>query len=260
MKTNDEIRRDNLLIAIKKFRTAAALAEAAGTSAAYLSQIKRQTPDSKTGKPKRMGDELARGIEHAMKEPEGWMDVEHNSNMRDASINAPKVSLIQGFPTEGKDRISGETSGIADGTNVSRAMGRREIPILSLEQASKMAATVDPHTLSEGLGTVTEYKVVSAATFAIHIKGPSMLEKFEDGDVVIIDPAKQPTPGNFVLAETHAGEAIFRKYRELGTNDRGRMVFELVPLNDDFATLHSERDRPRIIGAMHSHTSYARDE
>jgi phage repressor protein C with HTH and peptisase S24 domain len=80
MKTNDEIRRDNLLIAIKRFRTATALAEAAETSAAYLSQIKNQTPDSKTGKPKAMGDDLARAIEKAMGVPEGWIDVEHTSD------------------------------------------------------------------------------------------------------------------------------------------------------------------------------------
>ncbi|MFM0630738.1 helix-turn-helix domain-containing protein [Paraburkholderia xenovorans] len=193
----------------------------------------------------------------------GLPNVEHNHTpgIDDASISAPKNGLIQDLPTRGKNRISGETSTEPDDANVSQALkGHREIPILTLEQASKMAATVDPHTLAEGLGTVTTYREVSAAAFAIPIKGPSMLPRFEDGDVVIIDPARPPKPGKFVLAGTHAGDAVFRKYRELGANDRGEMVFELAPLNDDFATLHSERDRLRIIGAMDAHINYDRDE
>jgi len=100
MKTNDEIRRDNLVIAIERFRTASALAEKAGVAAAYLSQIKNQTPDSKTGKPKAMGDEVARKIESALKEPEGWMDVAHDSSESGAPNNEPDKhvftdSLIQ---------------------------------------------------------------------------------------------------------------------------------------------------------------------
>jgi len=100
MKTNDEIRRDNLLIAIERFRTASALAERAGVAAAYLSQIKNQTPDSKTGKAKAMGDEVARKIEKALTAPEGWMDVAHDSNEGGAPNNEPDKrvftdSLIQ---------------------------------------------------------------------------------------------------------------------------------------------------------------------
>lgn len=77
METNDEIRRQRLEIAIKRTGSAAKLAELVGTSAAYLSQIKNQTPDSKTGKPKTMGDDLARRIETAIGERTGWMDAAH---------------------------------------------------------------------------------------------------------------------------------------------------------------------------------------
>lgn len=83
MKKIDEIRRDNLLIAIARFKTASALAEAAMTSAAYLSQVKNRQPDSKTGEPKAMGDDVARKIELALKEPEGWMDVDHTPSAED---------------------------------------------------------------------------------------------------------------------------------------------------------------------------------
>jgi phage repressor protein C with HTH and peptisase S24 domain len=94
MKTNDEIRRDNLLIAISRFGTASALAKEVDTAAAYLSQIKNQQPDSKTGKPKAMGDDLARKIEHALKEPEGWMDADHNLTESGVPNNAQDQHVI----------------------------------------------------------------------------------------------------------------------------------------------------------------------
>ena len=77
MKTNDEVRRQNLEVAISRAGTAAKLAEAAKTSPAYLSQIKNRTPDSKSGTPKTMGDDMARRIEAAIGEREGWIDTLH---------------------------------------------------------------------------------------------------------------------------------------------------------------------------------------
>jgi phage repressor protein C with HTH and peptisase S24 domain len=79
MKTTDEIRRNNLLIAIGKLGTAAALSERAGVSAAYLSQIKNQHPEKTTGSPRAMGDDVARKIEMAINESTGWMDNDHSS-------------------------------------------------------------------------------------------------------------------------------------------------------------------------------------
>lgn len=78
MKTIDEIRRENLLTAIELAGGAAKLAGAANVSAAYLSQIKNRAPESATGKPKAMGDEVARRIEVAINRPTGWMDRAHD--------------------------------------------------------------------------------------------------------------------------------------------------------------------------------------
>jgi phage repressor protein C with HTH and peptisase S24 domain len=78
MKTTDEIRRNNLQIAISRAGTAAALSERAGVSAAYLSQIKNQHPEKTTGSPRAMGDDVARKIEAALNESVGWMDNDHS--------------------------------------------------------------------------------------------------------------------------------------------------------------------------------------
>lgn len=76
MKTIAEIRRDNLLLLIAEHGTMANLNEQIGLARtdATLSQLKNQSPDSKTGAPKAMGDALARKIETALSLETGWMD------------------------------------------------------------------------------------------------------------------------------------------------------------------------------------------
>lgn len=110
MKKSSDIRRENLDIAIDRAGSAAKLASAAGVSEAYLSQIKTCAPESKTKKPKSMGNVVARKIEIAIKEPEGWMDADHapvlksanDSPMQDAASLAELISLWWESDEEGK--------------------------------------------------------------------------------------------------------------------------------------------------------------
>ena len=78
VKTIADIRHDNLLELIEEFGSAEALAEAADTSPVYLSQLRNKAPDSKTGKPRQIGDPLARKLEAAACKPVGWMDNVHH--------------------------------------------------------------------------------------------------------------------------------------------------------------------------------------
>lgn len=115
-------------------------------------------------------------------------------------------------------------------------------------------------------GAASEYLLtdlpVSRYTFALEIKGTSMLPEFKEGDRVIIDPEVRPQPGDFVAAKTmdaHGhGEATFKKYRPRGTNDKGQEVFELSPLNEDFPSLRSDTTPLEIIGTMVEHRRYRR--
>lgn len=74
MKTIAEIRLENLELLVEEFETADAVAERCGTSAVYLSQIRNQAKDSKTGKPRQIGDPLARKLETGCDKEIGWMD------------------------------------------------------------------------------------------------------------------------------------------------------------------------------------------
>lgn len=74
MQTIDEIRRSNLERLIKEIGTQDRVAEFGGTSSVYLSQIRNSSKDGKTGKPRVMGDEMARRLETGCQKPRGWMD------------------------------------------------------------------------------------------------------------------------------------------------------------------------------------------
>ena len=76
MHTIDETRRQRLTMLLEKHGSIAALNDAIGLARtdATLSQIKNRSPHHKTGKPRAMGDDLARKIEERLTLPAGWMD------------------------------------------------------------------------------------------------------------------------------------------------------------------------------------------
>ncbi|MFM5527691.1 helix-turn-helix domain-containing protein [Aeromonas veronii] len=132
-------------------------------------------------------------------------------------------------------------------------VGRR-VPILSYVQAGHWREMCEQ---ASGFDGNVEY--VSASIdigprgFGLWLRGNSMTPIFNEGDLVIIDPDEQPRPGDYVVAKNGSEEATFKKYRPRGIDESGQEVFELVPLNDDFPTMHSDRQHIEIIGVMVEH-------
>ncbi|EON11936.1 LexA family transcriptional regulator [Pandoraea sp. SD6-2] len=131
---------------------------------------------------------------------------------------------------------------------VSTGAPLRRVPVISYVQAGLMVEVVDPFSLGGGFEIIEVSMPCSARTFALRIRGNSMEPRFYEGDLAIVDPELSPKPGQFVVAKNTSEEATFKKYRPRGLDERGNEVFELVPLNDDYPTLHSERDHLHIIG------------
>ncbi|AHN74706.1 hypothetical protein DA70_09710 [Pandoraea pnomenusa] len=128
------------------------------------------------------------------------------------------------------------------------ALGARRVPVINYVQAGLMVEVVDPFSLGGGFEIIEVSIPCSSRTFALRIRGNSMEPRFYEGDLAIIDPELTPKPGQFVVAKNTSEEATFKKYRPRGLDERGNEIFELVPLNDDYPTLHSERDHLHIIG------------
>lgn len=92
MKTISDIRRENLDALARQLGSVDAVAAASSTSPVYLSQIKNQALDSKTGKPRQMGSALARKLEVGCNKPSGWMDTDHQSPPN-VEISSTEISL-----------------------------------------------------------------------------------------------------------------------------------------------------------------------
>jgi SOS-response transcriptional repressor LexA len=146
---------------------------------------------------------------------------------------------------------------MGSGQNVKSApIGAVRIPLISYVQAGCWTGIVDnfqPGDADDWLLTDLE---LSDCAFALQIKGDSMLPEFKEGDRVIIDPTVEPMPGDFVVAKNGENEATFKKYRPRGTNENGVNIFELVPLNEDYASMRSDSQHISIIGTMVEHRKY----
>ncbi|MGL6512922.1 LexA family protein [Aeromonas hydrophila] len=125
------------------------------------------------------------------------------------------------------------------------------VPILSYVQAGNWREVCEQATTFDGnVEYVTASVDIGPCGFGLWIRGRSMNPVFNEGDLVIIDPDEQPRPGDYVVAKNGSEEATFKKYRPRGIDENGQEVFELVPLNDDFPTMHSDRQHIQIIGVM----------
>lgn len=224
MKTIDEIRRDNLLIAIKRMRTASALADAADVSSAYLSQIKTRAKESSTGKPKGMGDDVARKIEAALGEREGWMDQDHSDELSDLLTNAHPHE-IQGGEHSIKRQITGKIGsttavggGKVDKPNTEPGPDiAGKYPLISWVQAGAWEAIVDnfaPGDAEEWLGAPVN---VSQSSYYLRVRGESMYDpidpkSFRDGELALIDPNAVALSGSLVVVRLDdESEATFKQ-------------------------------------------------
>lgn len=134
--------------------------------------------------------------------------------------------------------------------------GTRRVPVISHVQAGNWLEAADPYAPGYGEEQITTDVQLSGNGFALRLRGNSMEPGFAEGDMVIIDPGLSPLPGDFVVAKNGSDEATFKKYRPRGRDSSGREVFELVPLNPDYATLRSDQEPITIVGVMVEHRRY----
>lgn len=134
----------------------------------------------------------------------------------------------------------------------------RRIPLISYVQAGALATKSPIEALDGSFEYVMTDMDWSQYTFALRIIGDSMEPDFKAGDVIIVDPEIEPTPGEFVVAKNGEHEATFKKYRPTFVSPEGAQHFELVPLNNDYPTMNSAERHISIIGTMVEHRIYRR--
>ena len=127
------------------------------------------------------------------------------------------------------------------------------IPVISYVQAGVWTAPNEIRECDGNMAYITTDLELGDRAFAIVIRGNSMEPEFTEGDLVLIDPDEPLHPGDCVVAKNGDEAATFKKYRPRGVGDDGREIFELVPLNDDYAPMRSDRQHIQIIGTMVEH-------
>ncbi|MFM5304258.1 LexA family protein [Aeromonas caviae] len=128
------------------------------------------------------------------------------------------------------------------------------VPILSYVQAGNWREMCEQATTFDGnVEYVSAGIDIGPRGFGLWLRGNSMTPIFNEGDLVIVDPDESPRPGDYVVAKNGSEGATFKKYRPRGIDENGQEVFELVPLNDDYPPMHSDRQHIEIIGVMVEH-------
>jgi hypothetical protein len=106
VQTIDETRRQRLEMLIREHNNSIAELNAAmemDRTDATFSQIRNQAVHSKTGKPRAMGDDLARRLEGKLGKPVGWMDTPPSYEELHGADD-PRVKAMQLFESLPKDQ------------------------------------------------------------------------------------------------------------------------------------------------------------
>lgn len=198
-----QIRLRNLRSLIAESGTIANLARMSETAPAYLSQILNSLPTS-TGKPRSVGDKLARKLEQALHKSYGWMDKDHD-NSDDAEL-----SSIQ------------------------------QVPLLDMEQALKHLTR--PQLQNSEMIPIPI--ITSDLAFAIRVWDDSMSPKFQQGDIIVVDPEIAPVTNDFTLClfSEAPHTLVLRQVRD----SNGRM---LEAMNTHYPA-HPINNTDKIIGKV----------
>lgn len=139
-------------------------------------------------------------------------------------------------------RAAAGTGSIQDETGSVYGIVRR-LPIISWSAVGELAGS--PSAYVAGMAEEWTYAInVSAGCFALRVRGPSMQPRFNSGDVIVVDPTREPRPGDFVVVGRNGnGDATFN---ELANVD-GEMW--LKPLNTQFPAVPLPKDA-RICGVV----------
>lgn len=237
----NSVRRKNLRAVIAQWKdgTPAQFGRDTGIDESRLSQVLSE----KYRNGKNFGEKAARAIELAAGLPPMSLDNTNASSVTNSHVKLNEISKRkQAF----------------DQNIVPASIGKRAIPVISSIQAGALKEITEPYELGDGYATIYTDDAYSKWAFGLEIEGDSMLPDFRPGDLVIIEPEWEPRPGEYVAAKNGKEEATFKKYRQRGTDGAGNIIFELVPLNEDYPTMRSDVTQLTIIGVMAEHRRKSR--
>lgn len=137
--------------------------------------------------------------------------------------------------------------------NVGELIKGRRVPLISWVEAGLMNDISDPFHPGEAEEWVfASESQPSDGSFALRVSGASMtspdpdaVHSFPDGTVLLVDPNRAVSPGDFVIAkDVETQQATFKRL----VSDGGRWY--LRPLNPQFKTVEIDDPNLRVIGRV----------
>jgi SOS-response transcriptional repressor LexA len=129
----------------------------------------------------------------------------------------------------------------------------RAIPLLTIAQLTYYLTNTPVTCHRLGIDS-TLAKVISDQTFALTIQDESMSPALQPADLVLIDPAILPQPGEIVAATmTNPEEILIRKFCPVDL-EINPTTFRLIAYNNDWPDYEVDAHNPgQIIGTLVEH-------
>lgn len=194
----------------------------------------------------------------------------HNWSLKDlhreSGIDAGTLSRLEqgktGHSAESVEKLC-KAFGISEGAlfadenpEDNRMLEFRRIPILDATIIPAYAIDHEIIEVPEYLKYIAVDKGISFHSFGYVPDVSTLRPAFEDGDIVVIDPAIKPLPGDFVVAVISRSVVSFSRYKVTSESEDGVENFELVPLNDFYPVVSSLQPGVRLVGTMVEHRRY----
>jgi len=252
----EQVRLNNLEILIAEAGSATKVAQLAGTSESYLSQVRRKML-TQSGTPRGLGNELAAKLEKGLGKPTGWMDEPHEAEYEVSSTHR-RVRLGNPVVYAGEQTVAVKLSGqdlplkahtpadarkpLSSSVNGDNSADIITLcPLVSWAQACKVGTSraFEQRDAEEILPCPIQ---CSQGTFILRVKGASMEPKFYNGDRIFVDPEVAAESGKYVIVKLEdSGEATFKQLIIEG----GRKY--LKALNPDWPERIVELDDSAVI-------------
>ena len=109
----------------------------------------------------------------------------------------------------------------------------RRVPLLDMSKLGTLKANQDPLSVWDGISYATVPGDVRDGAFAVALTDNSGEPEFQEGDLIICDPAADVVPGRYVLTIATDDKAThFGRYRPTAHGDRRN--FKIKPRNEDY--------------------------
>ena len=224
----EQVRLNNLEILIAEAGSATKVAQLAGTSESYLSQVRRKML-TQSGTPRGLGNELAAKLEKGLGKYTGWMDEPHEAVLK--ASGKRKVRAGSRIVYAGEQTVAVELSGQdlplkvdepGDSyprepvSSTTKAKTRADVvtlcPLISWAQACKVPVISKPSEQRIAEIILPCPVTCSQGTFILSVKGASMEPKFGNSDIIFVDPEVVAESGKYVVVKPEdAAEATFKQ-------------------------------------------------